>query len=120
METLAQRFHKIHSRAQPVLSTCLYGLVASLAAVAFQVSINWIYKRCYTIPSQGSLWHFGLISLAAIVTSSLLAGWLLTSYCPEAAGSGIPQVKLATMPLGKTSVPAARSSTPVSCRWAAT
>jgi CIC family chloride channel protein len=95
METLAQRFHKIHSRAQPVLSTCLYGLVASLAAVAFQVSINWIYKRCYTIPSQGSFWHFGIISLAAIVTSSLLAGWLLTSYCPEAAGSGIPQVKLA-------------------------
>jgi len=95
METLAQKFHKIHANARPVLSTCLYGLVASFAAVAFQVSINWVYKFCYSSPSHGSLLHFGLISLAAIVASSLLAGWLLTSFCPEAAGSGIPQVKLA-------------------------
>jgi CIC family chloride channel protein len=95
METLAQRFHRIHAKLQPVLSTCLYGLVASFAAVAFQLSINWIYQRCYTGPSHGSIWHFGLISLTAIVVSSLLAGWLLSSFCPEAAGSGIPQVKLA-------------------------
>src|SRR5271166_402915 len=95
METLAQRFHSLHARTRPVLSTCLYGLVASFAAVAFQLSINWIYQRCYSGPSHGSLWHFGIISLSAIVVSSLLAGWLLTSFCPEAAGSGIPQVKLA-------------------------
>jgi len=95
METIAQRFHKLHAKAQPVLSTCLYGLVASFAAVAFQVSINWIYKWFYVGPSHGSLLRFGLISLSAIVASSLLAGWLLTSFCPEAAGSGIPQVKLA-------------------------
>jgi CIC family chloride channel protein len=95
METLAQKFHRIHAKAQPVLSTCIYGLVASFAAVAFQVAINWVYKWCYSVPSRGSLWHFGFISLAAIVASSLLAGWLLTSFCPEAAGSGIPQVKLA-------------------------
>ncbi|RYD30270.1 MAG: chloride channel protein, partial [Verrucomicrobiaceae bacterium] len=30
-----------------------------------------------------------------IVISSLTVGWLLGSFCPEAAGSGIPQVKLA-------------------------
>jgi CBS domain containing-hemolysin-like protein len=30
-----------------------------------------------------------------IVSSSLLVGWLLNSFCREAAGSGIPQVKLA-------------------------
>jgi CIC family chloride channel protein len=70
--------------------------VASFAAVVFQVSIRWIYQRCYRDPAlHGSLGHFALISLAAIVGSSLLAGWLLNSYCPEAAGSGIPQVKLA-------------------------
>jgi len=76
MKTLAERFRKIHTKAQPVLSTCVYGLVASLAAVAFQVAINWIYKRCYTVLSQGSLSHFALISLGAIVGSSLLAGCL--------------------------------------------
>jgi CIC family chloride channel protein len=73
----------------------MYGLVASLAAVAFQTAINRIYQICYSVPSAGSLAHFAWISLAAIVASSLLAGWLLTSFCPEAAGSGIPQVKLA-------------------------
>jgi CIC family chloride channel protein len=95
MKTIAQRFQQIHGKARPVLGTCLYGLVASLAAVAFQSAINWIYHYCYTVPAAGSLGHFAWISLTAIVASSLLAGWLLTSFCPEAAGSGIPQVKLA-------------------------
>jgi len=95
MKTIAERFHKINGKARPVLGTCLYGLVASLAAVAFQLAINWIYQRCFRVPAAGSFTHFAWISLAAIVASSLLAGWLLTSYCPEAAGSGIPQVKLA-------------------------
>lgn len=95
MNSLAARFQKIHGKARPVWSTCLYGLVASLAAVGFAVTINWIYQRCYKDPATGSFSHFACISLAAIVTSSLLAGWLLNSFCPEAAGSGIPQVKLA-------------------------
>jgi CIC family chloride channel protein len=95
MNTIAEKFQRMHGQARPVLSTCLYGLVASLAAVAFQLAINWIYQRCYRTPAAGSLGHFAWISLAAIVASSLLAGWLLTSFCPEAAGSGIPQVKLA-------------------------
>ena len=95
MRTLAEQFQRIHGKARPVLSTCLYGLIASLSAVAFQVTIGWIYKRCYSIPAAGNFTHFVWISLTAIVLSSLLAGWLLTSFCPEAAGSGIPQVKLA-------------------------
>ena len=93
--TLAQRFHQINARARPLLATCLYGLVASLSAVAFQLTINWIYHYCYRLPAAGSLAHFAWITLLAIVASCLLAGWLLTSFCPEAAGSGIPPVKLA-------------------------
>ena len=34
-------------------------------------------------------------SLIILVGSSLLVGWLLNSFCREAAGSGIPQLKLA-------------------------
>jgi CIC family chloride channel protein len=95
MSTVAARFQEIHGKARPVISTCLYGVVASVAAVGFQVAINWIYKWCYKDPSAGNFTRFAGISLAAIVLSSLVAGWLLTSFCPEAAGSGIPQVKLA-------------------------
>ena len=95
MRSFPERFRQIHGKARPVLGTCLYGLVASLAAVVFQVAINWIYQRCYKSPAAGTFVHFAWISLAVIVTTSLLAGWLLNSFCPEAAGSGIPQVKLA-------------------------
>ncbi len=95
MKSIAERFQQIHAKARPVLGTCLYGLVASLAAVGFQLAINWIYQRCYLDPAGRGFEHFAVVSLAAIVGSSLLAGWLLASLCPEAAGSGIPQVKLA-------------------------
>jgi CIC family chloride channel protein len=95
MKSLAERFQQIHGKARPILGTCLYGLVASLSAVGFEGAINWIYVRCYTGPASVGFFHFAWISLLAIVASSLLAGWLLNSFCPEAAGSGIPQVKLA-------------------------
>ena len=95
METLATRFHRFHDQIRPVLGTCLYGLVASSAAVAFQIAINWIYAFCLQHPASVGFSHFAWISLVAIVIASLITGWLLYSFCPEAAGSGIPQVKLA-------------------------
>jgi CIC family chloride channel protein len=45
--------------------------------------------------SHQSMTTFLIGSFAVIVTSSLLVGWLLSSFCREAAGSGIPQLKLA-------------------------
>ncbi len=94
MPNFLAQFQKLHVKSRPVVSTCLYGLVASLAAVAFQLAINWIYRRVYQLPSAGAFWPFAWISLAVVVVSSLIVGWLLNSFCPEAAGSGIPQVKL--------------------------
>ncbi len=94
MESLAVEFHKFHSRTRPIIATSLYGLTASLAAVAFQLCISWVYTICLKKPAQGGLWHFAWVSLLVVAASSLIAGWLLSSYCPEAAGSGIPQVKL--------------------------
>jgi len=95
MQSIAEKFHKFHRGSRSLISTCLYGLVASLAAVGFQVAINWVYQRCYKNPAADGFGHFAWISLAVIVASSLLVGWLLNSFCPEAAGSGIPQAKLA-------------------------
>jgi len=94
MNNIAAQFQRLGGKAWPVISTCLYGLVASLAAVGFEVAITWIYTRCYRIPAAANFGRFAWISLIAIVASSLLAGWLLNSFCPEAAGSGIPQEKL--------------------------
>jgi len=95
MQSIAEKYRKFHRGSRSLISTCLYGLVASLAAVGFQVAINWVYQRCYKNPAADGFGHFAWISLAVIVASSLLVGWLLNSFCPEAAGSGIPQAKLA-------------------------
>jgi CIC family chloride channel protein len=78
-----------------VLQTCLYGLGAGASAVFFQLGINWLYRLGLAGLSHQSTSTFLIGSLAIIVVSSLFMGWLLNSFCREAAGSGIPQLKLA-------------------------
>ena len=95
MESIAEKFRLIHVKARPIISICLYGLVASLAAVGFQLLINWFYNLCYKSQVASGFWHFAATTLAVMVVTSLIVGWLLNSFCPEAAGSGIPQAKLA-------------------------
>ncbi len=94
MKSLAAEFHRVHDRARPILGTFLYGLVASLAAVAFQLAINWVYVLCFKNPAAIGGWHFLWITFLVVVASSLAVGALLR-IAPSAAGSGIPQVKLA-------------------------
>ncbi|MDR3403842.1 MAG: chloride channel protein [Chthoniobacter sp.] len=86
---------RLPERTRFVLSIVLYGLVASLVAVAFQVAINKIYWVSFIYPLAVAPRLFPWISLAVISGVSLFSGWLLTRFCPDAAGSGIPQLKLA-------------------------
>ena len=95
MELVARQFRKLPRRTRTVISTCVYGLVAGSAAVAFQLGITWIYRLGLVQLSQQSLSTFVGGSLAIMVGSSAIVGWLLQSFCREAAGSGIPQLKLA-------------------------
>jgi CIC family chloride channel protein len=57
--------------------------------------MNWLYRLGLLRLSHQSRTTFLIGSFAVIVVSSLLVGWLLSSFCREAAGSGIPQLKLA-------------------------
>ncbi|MDQ8187384.1 chloride channel protein [Pelagicoccus sp. SDUM812002] len=73
----------------------LIGVLSGLSAVAFHQSIHWaehswIY-RVSEIP--GWLGVVGLIVLPAL--GGLFVGFLIKHWAPEAAGSGIPQVKAA-------------------------
>ncbi len=73
----------------------LIGVMSGLSAVAFHKSIhwaehNWIH-RMTSIP--GWLGVVALIFLPAL--GGLLVGFLIKHWAPEAAGSGIPQVKAA-------------------------
>lgn len=88
-------FQKFAQRRRPILTTCVYGLAAGGVAVAFQVSINVLFKATYGALAQQSTARFLCGSFAVIMGSSLIVGFLLSSFCREAAGSGIPQLKLA-------------------------
>ncbi len=89
------KVQRLPPQTRTLVMTCLYGLVAGLSAVAFQLAINWLYRWTLVELSHHSLKVFLAGSFAVIVITSLISGFLLTSFCPEAAGSGIPQLKLA-------------------------
>lgn len=86
---------RVPSRGRAVLTTCLYGLAAGVATVVFQLLMNWFYRAGLGRLAAGAKLTFVVGSLGIVVVSSLVVGWLLNSFCREAAGSGIPQLKLA-------------------------
>ncbi|MEO8427942.1 MAG: hypothetical protein ABI651_12605 [Verrucomicrobiota bacterium] len=86
---------RLPARWRAVLTTCVYGLGAGASAVAFQLGINWLYQVGPVRLSHQSHAVFFAGSFVLLIGSSLLVGWLLNSFCREAAGSGIPQLKLA-------------------------
>ncbi len=95
MRFLVQYLGRLPKQTRAVVQTCLYGLGAGVATVAFQLGINWFYRVGLFRLAQQSKMTFLLGSLGILVGSSLLVGWMLNSFCRQAAGSGIPQLKLA-------------------------
>ena len=75
--------------------TSSYGILAGLTSVAFQYSISGIYHATFGRLAGLPLPWFLVGSFATIMSTSAIVAWLLTHFCPEAAGSGIPQLKLA-------------------------
>lgn len=66
-----------------------------MAAVAFQLAIKCVYNFTLLELSHRSLRTFLVGSCVVIIGTAFVSGYLLSSFCPEAAGSGIPQLKLA-------------------------
>ncbi|MCE0523495.1 MAG: chloride channel protein [Methylacidiphilales bacterium] len=82
-------------RSQPLVESGIYGLAAGLSAVAFEVAIYQVYSATLMRFSHWSGWNFAWASFCVIVGTSLVSGFLLIKFAPDAAGSGIPQLKLA-------------------------
>ncbi|MCP5518918.1 MAG: chloride channel protein [Verrucomicrobiales bacterium] len=87
--------NRLPARTRSILATCVYGLLAGLAAVAFQLAVHATHRNTIARAAALSKTEFALWSLGILVAASLIVGWLLNAYCKEAAGSGIPQLKLA-------------------------
>ncbi len=94
-EIAVRLLRKLPRQAQTILVTSCYAVGAGVAAVAFQSTITAVYDEGIVRFAHGRPLTFIFGSLALVLTSSLLAGWLLNSFCPDAAGSGIPQLKIA-------------------------
>lgn len=79
------------------LEACLIGLIAGLAAVALKQGAALLTHWRIAAIGLGGWWTLPLLSLLG----GLIAGWLVERFAPEAAGSGIPQVKavLARVPM---------------------
>ncbi|MBC7362647.1 MAG: chloride channel protein [Candidatus Aminicenantes bacterium] len=86
---------KIPENLRASLITVILSLVSGLTAVSFMLLVNLIYSKTILSFSLRSRSYFLLASLAVVLVTSLLAGLLLRFFSPEAAGSGIPQVKAA-------------------------
>jgi CIC family chloride channel protein len=82
-------------RSQPLVESGIYGLAAGLSAVAFEVAIYQVYSATLVRFAHWGVWNFAWASFCVIVGTSLVSGLLLSHFAPEAAGSGIPQMKLA-------------------------
>ncbi len=93
---LAWVIRRLPNEQQRLLAfTILAGGLCGLAAVAFHLSIGWLEKllinRANAAP--GHSWIFWTILTPGI--GGLMVGLGLTYWAPAAAGSGIPQVKVA-------------------------
>ena len=92
---LVRFIQRLPVQSQAIIRTCVYGLGAGVAAVAFQQGMNAVYNLAYTSLAQKSHVTFVLGTLIVILSTSLAVGYLLTRFAPGAAGSGIPQLKAA-------------------------
>jgi len=92
---LVQYLQRLPRKPRAILFTCVYGLVAGAAAVAFQFCLSLVYYNTLVRLSHLTSVLFLIGSFAVVISSSLVVGFLLTHFCQEARGSGIPQLKLA-------------------------
>jgi len=94
-EICVRGLQKLPPQARTVTATAVFGLVAGLIAVAFHIAIQAIYVHGIVALSHESQLRFIIGSFLIVATTAGISGWLLTRFCTDAAGSGIPQVKLA-------------------------
>ncbi|HTH48079.1 MAG TPA: chloride channel protein, partial [Candidatus Limnocylindria bacterium] len=89
------RVRSLPPRSRDLLLTCLFGLAAGGASVAFQFCSGGLFDLVFRRLSHASFAVFAGGTFLVTVVTTLLVGFLLSTFCPDAAGSGIPQLKLA-------------------------
>jgi CIC family chloride channel protein len=88
----------VGSKRFAIFEACVIGVVSGLAAVLLKQGIGWLGGWRVQLSHQMPAWI--VLPLIGLV-GGVLSGWLIERLAPEAAGSGIPQVKaaLANVPI---------------------
>ncbi len=86
---------KLPPRPRLYVATAIYGVAGGGIAVAFHQCIHLLYSRTIETWAAQSPDTFAWRTLALMLAASLASGLLLHFAGPSAAGSGIPQLKLA-------------------------
>ena len=85
----------LSENTRTLILTILYGVIAGSSAVCFMTLLNLVYENTFIVFSAHSKLFFLIASFILIISTSLMAGFLLYKFDPDAAGSGIPQLKAA-------------------------
>ena len=78
-----------------LVQTIIYALFAGISAICFMTALNYVYAHTFIEFSKHTKLFFLAASFILVVGSSLVVGILLYKFNPDAAGSGIPQLKAA-------------------------
>lgn len=90
-----QFLQRFPENIRSIILTCILSLSAALSTVCFLILTNLLFSKTYLLFATKSATFFVIASFLVITVTSLLVGFLLNVFSPEAAGSGIPQVKTA-------------------------
>ena len=88
-------FKRLPGNVRSLLMTAGFGLVAGLSAVAFLYLTNFIFSITYLEFAKRSKSFFAFSTFIVIIGFSFIVSMLLYKGAPEAAGSGIPEIKAA-------------------------
>jgi CIC family chloride channel protein len=81
--------------SRPLITTILIGLVAGFVAVGFATGARWLQAHTLERALHQPPWVFAVGATLLVGAGALVAGFLMRWFAPDAAGSGIPQVKAA-------------------------
>ncbi len=95
LERASAFLRKLPESTRTMIATIVLGLAGAALAIAFLTLTNALYSLTFGRFASLSKPLFLAASLATVVVTSLAAGLLMYRLCPEAAGSGIPQLKAA-------------------------
>jgi CIC family chloride channel protein len=93
--SLAESTQRLSENARGIIQTAVLGSAAALSAVAFLFCTNFLFAKTFLVFAARSRSFFLISSFLTIMGFSSIVALLLRYVAPDAAGSGIPQLKAA-------------------------